>query len=84
MESSDVPVRFPRVGDFDERPPAEATVIINGGDPQVPSRGDLGSLVLSPFGGGLDNELERAVLAVWLPRWFQHRAPHGNHDTLGR
>ncbi len=61
MAARMVVLRVPRVGDLDERPAAEAAVVVDGRHPQRARRGDLGGLVLLRLAGDLDDQVQQVV-----------------------
>ena len=54
----------PRVGDFDKRPATETAVVVDSRNPQCARRGDLGSLVFSPFAGHFDDQVQEVTRAA--------------------
>ena len=64
VDADQVGAVVPRVGDLDERPAAEAAVVVHGGNPERPRRGDLGVLVLLPLARHFDDQVQRVVGAV--------------------
>ena len=58
------PLRVPRVVDLDERPAAEAAVVVHRRHPERPRRGDLGGLVLLLLASDFDDQVQQVVRAV--------------------
>ena len=54
----------PRVGDFDERPAAEAAVVVDGRHPERAGRGDLGGFVLLLLARDFDDQVQQVVWAM--------------------
>src|SRR5207247_3680095 len=59
--SADGSLGVPRIGHFYERPLPEATVVVDGGNPQRSSRADLGGLVLPALARNLDDQIQILV-----------------------
>ena len=64
QKAADEILCVPRVGDFKERPAAEAAVVVDRRHPQRAGRGDLGGLVLLLLAGDFDDQVQQVVRAV--------------------
>src|ERR1022692_1673494 len=62
--ASDEILRVPRIGNFEERPAAKAAVIVDGGHPQGPRRGDFSSLFFLLLAGHFDDQVQQVIRAV--------------------
>ena len=56
--------RVPRVGDFEECPPAEAPFVVHGGNPERAGRRDFRGLVLLSLTGHFEDQVQQIVGAV--------------------
>jgi hypothetical protein len=70
------PLRVPRVGHLDKRPPTEAAAVVHRQNSQRPRRRYLRGLVLAPFAGDLDDE------SVSIETETTHRTPSPNLPAL--